>query len=61
MVVSVVRVGREYPHGMAVNSFASVSLDPPLVRFNAGVETTIHVLVAEAGHHVVNNLAEKQD
>ena len=38
--VTVVTVGGDEPHGMTVNSFASVSLDPPPVLFNADVDTT---------------------
>lgn len=35
-------------HAMTVNSFASVSLDPPLVLFNADRGTKSHDFVAEA-------------
>lgn len=48
-------------HGMTVNSFSSVSLDPPLVQFGADVETLTHDLVAEAGHYGVNVLRRDQE
>lgn len=58
--VTVVTVDADGPHGMTVNSFASVSLDPPLVLFNADKETTTHDLVDEAGHYAVNILSKEQ-
>ncbi|WP_254524448.1 flavin reductase family protein [Natrinema caseinilyticum] len=59
--VTVVTVGADEPHGMTVNSFASVSLDPPLVLFNADKETNTHDHVAEADHYAVNILSEDQE
>ena len=58
--VTVVTVDADGPHGMTVNSFASVSLEPPLVLFNADKETNTHDLVAEAEHFAVNILSEEQ-
>lgn len=51
----------ERVHGMTVNSFSSVSLDPPLVQFGADVDTLTHDLVAEAGHYGVNVLRRDQE
>lgn len=48
-------------HGMTANSFASVSLDPPLVLFNADRETTTHDLVQEADNFAVNILTQDQE
>jgi len=48
-------------HGMTVNSFASVSLDPPLVLFNAEESTKSHDLVADAEHYAVNILSADQE
>lgn len=48
-------------HGMTVNSFASVSLEPPYVLFNADVDTNTHEMVAEAGHYAVNILTRDQE
>lgn len=59
--VTVVTVdGPDGDHGMTVNSFASVSLDPPLVLFNADRETDTHDYVADAGHFAVNVLTADQ-
>jgi flavin reductase (DIM6/NTAB) family NADH-FMN oxidoreductase RutF len=48
-------------HGITVNSFASLSLDPPLVLWNCDVEADSHELLPEAGHYAVNVLAEDQE
>jgi flavin reductase (DIM6/NTAB) family NADH-FMN oxidoreductase RutF len=49
------------PHGMTVNSFASVSLDPPLVLFSADRDTNTHDYVAEVEHFTVNILTAEQE
>jgi 3-hydroxy-9,10-secoandrosta-1,3,5(10)-triene-9,17-dione monooxygenase reductase component len=49
------------PAGLAVGSFFSVSLDPPLVAFCAAKSSTSYPKVAEAGHFVVNVLSEDQE
>jgi flavin reductase (DIM6/NTAB) family NADH-FMN oxidoreductase RutF len=49
------------PVGLAVGSFFSVSLDPPLVAFCAGKSSTSYPKIAEAGHYVVNILADEQE
>ncbi len=48
-------------HGMTVNSFASVSLDPPLVLYNADKDTTSHDFTARAENYAVNILAADQE
>jgi len=48
-------------HGMTVNSFTSVSLDPPLVLYNADEETRSHDFTARAGNYAVNVLAADQE
>jgi len=48
-------------HGMTVNSFASVSLDPPLVLYNADRETRSHDFTRRAGNYAVNVLAADQE
>lgn len=50
-----------FDHGMTVNSFTTVSLDPPLVLFNADKETNTHDLVSDVGHYGVNILAKSQE
>jgi flavin reductase (DIM6/NTAB) family NADH-FMN oxidoreductase RutF len=49
------------PVGMAVGSFASVSLDPPLVAFFAGHSSTSWPKIKAAGSFCVNILAEDQE
>jgi 3-hydroxy-9,10-secoandrosta-1,3,5(10)-triene-9,17-dione monooxygenase reductase component len=49
------------PAGLAVGSFFSVSLDPPLVAFCAGKSSSSYPKISEAGHFVVNVLADDQE
>jgi 3-hydroxy-9,10-secoandrosta-1,3,5(10)-triene-9,17-dione monooxygenase reductase component len=49
------------PVGLAVGSFFSVSLDPPLVAFCAGKNSTSYPKIAEVGHYCVNVLADEQE
>lgn len=49
------------PVGLAVGSFFSVSLDPPLVAFCAAKSSTSYPKIAGAGRFVVNVLAEDQE
>lgn len=60
-VTVVTAAGDDGPVGLAVGSFASVSLDPPLVAFCAAKSSTSYPKIAEAGHFVVNVLAEDQE
>jgi 3-hydroxy-9,10-secoandrosta-1,3,5(10)-triene-9,17-dione monooxygenase reductase component len=46
--------------GLAVGSFFSVSLDPPLVGFCVGHQSTSLPTIEKAGHFVVNVLADTQ-
>lgn len=48
-------------HAMTVNSLTSLSIDPPLILFNADTETDTHDLVAEAGRYAVNILSAEQE
>jgi flavin reductase (DIM6/NTAB) family NADH-FMN oxidoreductase RutF len=47
-------------HGMTVNSFTSVSLDPPLVTVTLANDTRTRALVETAGWFGVSVLAEEQ-
>lgn len=47
-------------HGMTVNSFTSVSLDPPLVTVTLANDTRTHGLVEQAGWFGVSILSELQ-
>ena len=49
------------PVGMAIGSFSSVSLDPPLVSFMADRSSTSFPGIREAGSFCVNVLAEDQE
>ncbi len=49
------------PVGMAVGSFASVSLEPPLVAFFAGLGSSSWPKIQAAGSFCVNILAEDQE
>lgn len=49
------------PVGLAANSFTSVSLDPPLVLFCPGRQSSSWPRIAEAGVFCVNVLAEDQE
>jgi 3-hydroxy-9,10-secoandrosta-1,3,5(10)-triene-9,17-dione monooxygenase reductase component len=49
------------PVGLAVNSFTSVSLDPPLVLFCAGTASSTWPRIRAAGHYCVNILGADQE
>ncbi len=53
------RVGAR-THGITINSFTSVSLDPPLILICIDRNTIAYQLLPEAGALVVNVLAESQ-
>lgn len=46
--------------GLAIGSFFSVSLDPPLVGFCVGNSSNSWKVIEEAGHFVVNVLSAEQ-
>lgn len=48
------------PHAMTVNSFSSVSLEPPLVLFCADKRARTHTMVQSSGVFAVNILREAQ-
>jgi 3-hydroxy-9,10-secoandrosta-1,3,5(10)-triene-9,17-dione monooxygenase reductase component len=52
--------GKERSMGTTVNSFTSVSLDPPLVLFCLHKESRLHELLEESGMFAVNFLAGSQ-
>ena len=49
------------PAGLAVNSFTSLSLEPPLVAFCAAKSSTTWPSIQAAGRFCVNVLAEDQE
>ena len=48
------------PHGLTVNSFSSVSLDPPLVLWSQSLRAPSHPVFRDAERFVVNVLSEDQ-
>jgi flavin reductase (DIM6/NTAB) family NADH-FMN oxidoreductase RutF/DNA-binding IclR family transcriptional regulator len=48
------------PHGLTVNSFSSVSLDPPLILWSQSLKAPSHPVFRDAERFVVNILADDQ-
>ncbi|MBQ0988638.1 flavin reductase family protein [Micromonospora sp. PSH03] len=59
--VTVVTVGGATPHGMTANSFASVSLDPPLVLVCVSRDAIMHQILTEAGTLGISVLGHRQE
>ena len=59
-VTVVTAVGSDRPIGVAIGSFASISLDPPLVGFFLGTTSGSWGPMREAGHFCVNVLCHDQ-
>ncbi len=59
-VTAVTAMNGDKPVGMAVGSFTSVSLDPPLVAFFAAKDSTTWVAIREAGSFCVNVMGHDQ-
>jgi flavin reductase (DIM6/NTAB) family NADH-FMN oxidoreductase RutF len=59
--VTVVTVGGDSPHGMTANSFASVSLDPPLVLVCVDRDAVMHRILAAEGSFGVSVLSAHQE
>lgn len=59
--VTVVTVGGANPHGMTANSFASVSLDPPLVLVCVDREAVMHHCLTTTRRFGVSVLTAKQE
>jgi flavin reductase (DIM6/NTAB) family NADH-FMN oxidoreductase RutF len=53
--------GRQGAHGMTANSFASVSLDPPLILVCVERTAVMHTAILEAGTFAVSVLAAGQE
>jgi flavin reductase (DIM6/NTAB) family NADH-FMN oxidoreductase RutF len=60
-VTVITAAGPDGPAGLCVGSFASVSLDPPLVAFFAAKSSNSYPKIEAAGHYCVNVLAEDQE
>jgi flavin reductase (DIM6/NTAB) family NADH-FMN oxidoreductase RutF len=59
-VVTALNPETKVPAGVTVSAFSSLSLDPPLVMFCLGVQTSSLETFKSAGHFVVNVLSEDQ-
>jgi flavin reductase (DIM6/NTAB) family NADH-FMN oxidoreductase RutF len=59
-VISIVDIDGS-PHGMTVNSFGSLSLEPPLVQWSVRLGSTSFGAFASAKHYAVNVLAADQE
>lgn len=59
-VTVVTAAGADGPEGMAIGSFTSVSLDPPLVMFCPGLESASWARMRPAGSFCVNVLGDHQ-
>jgi flavin reductase (DIM6/NTAB) family NADH-FMN oxidoreductase RutF len=59
-VTVVTAPGEDRPVGVAIGSFVSISLDPPLVGFFLGTESGSWPPMEAAGHFCVNILCEDQ-
>lgn len=59
-VTVVTASGADGPLGVAIGSFASISLEPPLVGFFIGLSSTSWGPIREAGSFCVNILCEDQ-
>jgi flavin reductase (DIM6/NTAB) family NADH-FMN oxidoreductase RutF len=53
--------GHGHPHGMTVNSFSSVSLDPPLVLVSIDLKNAILGHFISTSRFAINILAEHQE
>lgn len=59
-VTVVTAAGADGPEGMAIGSFSSVSLDPPLVMFCPGLESASWSRMRPVGSFCVNVLGDHQ-
>ena len=59
-VTVVTAVADDQPAGVAIGSFASISLDPPLVGFFLGTQSASGAVISKAGGFCVNILAADQ-
>ncbi len=59
--VAVITAHTDRPAGFCATSFVSLSLDPPLVSFAAGLQTRSWAAMKNAPHFLVHLLAEGQE
>jgi flavin reductase (DIM6/NTAB) family NADH-FMN oxidoreductase RutF len=59
--VSVVTVGARQPVGLTLNTFVSLSLEPPLVGFAIATQAALHELLRETGAFALSILSSGQE
>ena len=60
ITVVTARDGQGRPVGLTVNSFNSVSLEPPLIVWSLGLQTQVRPVFEHCRYYAVNVLAEDQ-
>jgi flavin reductase (DIM6/NTAB) family NADH-FMN oxidoreductase RutF len=60
VTIASVRDGAGTPHGLTVNSFTSVSLEPPLILICLGHAVTVIDYFKDAAHFGISILSEEQ-
>lgn len=60
-VVVITSLHNDVPVGMTLQSFVSLSLDPPLILLSVARSSTTWPLIERSGRFVVNVLAQEQD
>jgi flavin reductase (DIM6/NTAB) family NADH-FMN oxidoreductase RutF len=61
VTVVTARDGSAVDHGLTVNSFTSLSLDPPLILVCIDHEASLHPAMTACSHFAVNILSERQE
>lgn len=60
VAVVTARCGEGRPAGVTVNSFTSVSLDPPLIQFSLDRKASVFPIFIDTAHFAVNVLSSEQ-
>ncbi len=60
VTVATTVTSEQKPVGVTLNSFSSVSLEPPLVLFSLNNQSSLLPIFRNASHFILNILAEKQ-
>jgi len=61
ITVVTARIGDQQPGGITVNSFNSVSLDPPLILWSLSLNSPTLAVFERCSHYAVNILAADQE
>jgi flavin reductase (DIM6/NTAB) family NADH-FMN oxidoreductase RutF len=60
-VTVITTMAEDRVHGMTLNAFCSVSLEPPLVLISVGKHTHMHRFLAQSRHYAVSILSKDQE